>query len=92
MISAVAAAESAGTGLGAGTFRLRAQQVGAFGLPEDVDAWDRAALLARMLHRRGDAAGPAADRWAEFGVASCQAYGVDDPALVSWWLERLPRR
>lgn len=74
-----------GTGLSADTCRPTADLVGRIPLPDDADVWDRAARLARDLH---DGAGT----WARFGEAADAAYGIDDPALRSWWLDRLPVR
>lgn len=68
--------DAAGTGLSARTIRLGPALLATVPWP----AGDLA--LAVDAFRRGDVAA--------CGVAVCRAYGLDDPAIVEWWLAGLP--
>ncbi len=78
-----------GTALAAGGLKLSAAQIRAIPSPPPGPAWDAAAVAVRHAT---DAAG-AAERRRWLLVAadeSSRAYGVDDPALLPWWEDRLP--
>lgn len=90
-VSAWAAAEAAGSGLAAGTVRLRANQLATAPLPIDESAWTCGAEVARGLSS-GDRA---RDDFVELGTTMNEAYGIDgDEAeeLLVWWISRLPQR
>ena len=82
-----------GTGLSAGSLKPTGALVGALPIPTDTRRWDDAATLARALAENdaGDTEDARA-RWREFGAVADAAYGIDDPDLRDWWLERLPLR
>ena len=91
VVSAVAFARVAGAALSSQTIKLSARQVLALPLPSPGPAWDVAATAAQ------DAAGAATveerlDRLEALGRSMNDAYGVDDEQLLTWWLERHPRR
>jgi len=91
-LSAWAARQGSGTGLGQGTFRLRASQLADAPLPTDASAWDEGAQLARQLHSDGGEA-PSMDGLYELGRIMNRAYAEADPdALLDWWMSRLPHR
>lgn len=80
-----------GTALSSDAIKLSAAQVRAVPTPAGHDAWDEAAAAVR----RASAAGDGVDRrhWLLVAAeASSRAYGVDDPAVVSWWTTRLDGR
>ncbi|GAB2981843.1 HsdM family class I SAM-dependent methyltransferase [Nocardioides montaniterrae] len=88
-VVAYAAARYLGTGLSAGSVKVSAKQLAALPLPLDRAAWDEGARLVACMHARS---GP--------GLLACMqasaevmtaAYGIDDPALTTWWLERAVR-
>ncbi|HEU5082851.1 MAG TPA: N-6 DNA methylase [Acidimicrobiales bacterium] len=76
---------SAGTALSADACRPTAALLADLPLPEDAARWDEAAAAARCLTRHGG--DPTA-----FAALADAAYGIDDPALTTWWQERRPRR
>ena len=93
VVSAWMLGRTLGTGLSAGSLKPTSALVGALPLPADTDRWDEAASLARSLAtRRPNDHDDTRARWREFGAAADAAYGVDDPDLRDWWLERLPLR
>ncbi len=71
-----------GTALSLNSMKLAARDVLAAPLPADIAAWSDAAAIL------GD---PQCDL-AEFARTIDAAYGVVDPQLVSWWLDRFPNR
>lgn len=80
-----------GTALSAGGLKLSAAQVRAVPSPKPGPAWEAAADAVRRASETGDEA----ERWRWLllaAAASGRAYGVDDPAVMAWWEERLPRR
>jgi len=90
-VSAWAAAEAAGSGLAAGTVRLRANQLATAPLPTDESAWTCGAEMALGLSLEG----PDSEGFVELGNTMNAAYGIDgDDAeeLLEWWIARLPRR
>lgn len=88
-LSAWALTRRLGSALSVQALKLAARDVGQFELPTDHDAWDAGADLARRAHHA-----ESADQWtqlmSEFGEVMGRAYGPVDPALISWWWERLP--
>jgi len=87
-VVAHAAATYAGAGLSARSVKLSARQVALLPLPADRELWDRAAAcaeLAQSEERRRR------EHLAEVGRLMCAAYGVGDPAVLSWWTGRLSR-
>lgn len=76
---------SAGTALSNDACKPTAALLADLPLPTDLTAWDDAAAVA-------EAVAGGADRWQELGEVADRAYGVDDPALRAWWLERVPVR
>ena len=73
------------------TIKLSAKQVLGLPLPEVGSAWDDGAEAAGRVA----AAASAEDRLVHLealGRAMNRAYGVDDEALITWWLDRQPRR
>ena len=90
--SAWAAGRAMGTGRTAGVVRLRPADVRALPLPTDPAAWDEGARLVARAQDRATAADWAGWRraMAALGPAMAAAHGLDDPALVAWWLDRLP--
>lgn len=82
-----------GTGLSAGSLKPTSALVAALPLPTDTDRWAEAATMARAL-AEDDVVDPEDARawWREFGAVADAAYGIDDPDLRDWWLERLPLR
>lgn len=95
VLSAWAHREAGGTGLGGGTFRLRAAQLSGAPLPSRDEPWAEAAALARRMHRRGTVSGPTLDEFSELGALMNEAYGIEGSAaqeLLAWWLDLLPQR
>ncbi len=91
-VSAWAARQGSGTGLGKGTFRLRASQLADAPLPTDASAWTEGALLTRQLHSDGGPP-PSHNGLRELGRVMNRAYGLRDAdALLDWWLARVPDR
>ena len=89
--SAIAFARVAGAALSSQTIKLSAKQVLGLPLPEVGPAWDDGAAAADRVA----AAASAEDRLVHLealGRAMNRAYGVDDEALITWWLDRQPRR
>lgn len=84
-VSAWLVRQAAGTGLGADACRPSAGLVARIPLPVDTAAWSAAAEEARGL-----AAGRGS--WEDFARLADAAHGVDDEAVRSWWLDRLPVR
>jgi hypothetical protein len=90
-VSAWAAAEAAGSGLAAGTVRLRANQLATAPLPTDEQAWTRGAEVAMGL----SSGGRDRDGFVDLGNTMNVAYGIEgDEAeeLLEWWITRLPQR
>ena len=54
-------------------------------LPSDAGPWDEAAALLPTA-QQDDARRP--DLLAEAARLMCRAYGVTDPAVLAWWLDR----
>jgi len=97
--SAVVASSAAGSGLSADAVRVSAAMLSKLSLPPVGSAWDRAADAVEALHNRrlavGESSCSGAEAKAEFmelGTLCNEAFGLDDPALVSWWMRRLPAR
>jgi hypothetical protein len=86
-VSTYAAARYAGTALTMRAIKLSAAQVAGLPLPVDRSAWDEGADTVRraQTERRSDLLVPT-------GRAMCRAYGVDDGAVLDWWVERLGAR
>ena len=82
--AATAAREHAGSGLSAGSFRVSAASVCRLPLPSDRSEWVRGAATARRLGSVGSSG--RRDLLREFAVTMNAAHGIDDPALVEWWL------
>ncbi|HVM66999.1 MAG TPA: hypothetical protein VMU14_19180, partial [Acidimicrobiales bacterium] len=83
----------AGTALSADAIKLSAAEVARLPLPADREAWRAGAGAARAATeagRRGDA-----DGWrgalATLADAMGDAYGGPEPAVRSWWWERVAR-
>lgn len=92
-LSAWAASLAGGTGLGSGTFRLRAAQLAEAPLPVEGALWERAAELARRIHVDGAPAGPPRGELRRLGSLMNAAYGrPDDDGLLDWWTARLVDR
>jgi hypothetical protein len=78
--SALLAQAASGTALSADALRVSASRLAELPIPADDGAWTLAAVAAKA----GDVAAT--------GAAMQQAFAIDDPALVEWWLARLPNR
>lgn len=89
--SAVAFARVAGAALSSQTIKLSAKQVLSLPLPPAGAAWDTGAVAAREAAGAGTP-GERIDRLEVLGRAMNEAYQVDDEQLLTWWLERQPRR
>ena len=84
-VVAHAATRYAGTGLTMRSVKLSARQVAALPLPAGTGPWDEAAaLLPAAQHDDGRRPG----LLAEVAGLMCRAYGVDDPAVLGWWIDR----
>ncbi|CAN5173934.1 hypothetical protein BH24ACT1_BH24ACT1_12540 [soil metagenome] len=80
-----------GTALSAGGLKLSAAQVRSLPAPRPGADWDEAAEHVRQATEATDE--DERRHWLlAAGNASSRAYGVTDPAVVSWWQARLPRR
>jgi len=95
--SAAVASSAAGSGLSADAIRVSASMLADIRLPRSGPAWDRAAAAVESLHhRRLESDGPsvrsAAARAAfvEAGALCNEAFDIEDPDLLSWWVGRLP--
>ncbi|HEX7094889.1 MAG TPA: N-6 DNA methylase [Acidimicrobiales bacterium] len=89
-VSALAVRTVLGAALSADAVKLSARQVLDLPLPAHRAAWDAAAAAARAVPAsRGDGRRRALER---YGVAACEAFGVDPDAVMPWWLARLPAR
>jgi hypothetical protein len=84
-VVAHAATRYAGTGLTMRSVKLSARQVAALPLPDDAGAWDEAAGLLPAA-QEDDERRPAL--LAEVAGLMCRAYGVGDPTVLQWWLDR----
>ena len=84
-VSAWCMRRCAGTALSTDACKPTAELLSSVPLPADEQAWDDAASVARAV-----AGG--ADRWEELAAAADRAYGIEDPAVRAWWLDRLPGR
>ena len=79
-----------GTALSAGGLKLSATQVRAIPSPAPGPAWDAAADAIRRATATSDQA--ERRRWLlAAATASSRAYRVDDPAVMTWWEDRLPK-
>jgi hypothetical protein len=78
--SALLAQAASGTALSADALRVSASRLAELPIPADHSAWMTAAVAARA----GDVVAT--------GAAMQQAFGIDDPGLVTWWHSRLPNR
>ncbi len=77
-----------GTARSSNAIKLSAAQIRAVPTPGRLDAWDQAALAVRRACEAGD--GGDRRRWLLIAAdASSRAYGVADPAMVTWWASRL---
>jgi hypothetical protein len=84
----------AGAAMNPGALKLSARQALALERCPESSALDHAQSLLRQLHERSEAPERGALLDA-FGVASCEAFGLDAPSsrtLIDWWLSRLTRR
>ena len=88
-VSVRLATVASGTGLSTAALRVGARAVGGLPLPGDPRAWAEAAT-AWVAFTFDGTPGPDRHAWAELGRALDAAHGVDDPALLEWWLDRLP--
>ena len=96
VLSRLALIRHAGAGRSRGALKLSARQVLQLPLPstddaERADAWDSAATAFRDAHAATD---PGARRalLQTCGERMMVAYGVGQPRLLDWWLDRLPDR
>ena len=80
-VAALLRRRRAGSGMSATTVRVTAKDLLDVPLPADRVRW---AAAAAALSRGAT--------WAEHGSAMCSAYGADDPAVLAWWLDALPKR
>ncbi|HOT81220.1 MAG TPA: hypothetical protein PKY13_14590, partial [Microthrixaceae bacterium] len=74
-----------GAGMSASALKLAAKQVLEIPLPVNREPWDDAVTVLQTDRERGSEAD-----WLEFGRLMNAAWGIDDDALVEWWLARLP--
>ncbi len=88
--SARIASTAAGTGLSAGSLRIRAAALGELEVPEDAESVHRAVTAWRDLEMLG--ATDPVERWRAVGSRLDHSLGVDDDGIVHWWLDRLPGR
>ena len=70
--------------MSASALKLAAKQVLEIPLPVHQEPWEDAVTI---LHGRLPGSEP---DWREFGRLMNAAWGIDDGALVEWWLARLP--
>ena len=80
-LSALLHHRRAGSGQSRGALRLSAADVADLPIPDD---WD--ALAVAVAARRGGLS------WREVGRTADAAYGVDEPDVLEWWLDQLPKR
>lgn len=90
-VAAWALREFGGAALSASAIKLSAAQVRMIPTPPPGEAWDEAAAAVRAATAADD------DETRRLALvraawASCRAYGIDDPAIVEWWVHRLPTR
>jgi len=81
-VSAHLLAVNFGTAMSLNAMKVAARDVLQLPLPIETGAWREAAELLR----------DAPHELADFAALMGRAYGVQDPALVAWWLGRLPNR
>jgi hypothetical protein len=85
-VSAHALGRVAGAALAADAIKLAARQVLELPLPQDHEAWDRGAVLARAAQHAG---GGERERLLDaLGTTMDQAYGCDDRSVFAWWAAR----
>ena len=72
------------------TIKLSAKQVNQIPLPQESDSWSEAALFAKEAFTA-----QSEQEWKrsliEMGKKMGQAYESEDPALLEWWISRIPR-
>ena len=83
--TAWAAAHFGGAGLSHAALKLSAKQVLQLPVPCDEGAWDAAADMVR----RG--APTTEDGWLQLASVLNASWGIEDPALDSWWVARVPQ-
>ena len=85
-LSAHALGRVAGAALSADAIKLAARQVLELPLPDDHEAWERGADLARKAHH---AEGATRERYLDaLGATMDFAYGCTDPSVFAWWAAR----
>lgn len=88
-ISAWSLRRFGGTALSSDALKLSAAQVRQLPSPLPGADWDAAASAVRQA--TGAAGGvERRERLLQAALASSRAYGIDDPAVVAWWQDRLP--
>ena len=89
-VSAYSFSRTAGSALSSDTIKLSAKQVNQIPLPEESDSWSEAALFAKEAF-----AAQSEQEWKRFLIEMAkkmgQAYENKDPALLKWWISRIPR-
>lgn len=80
-----------GAGMSANALKLAAKQVLEIPLPVHREPWDEAVSTLRgSSASETDGERVSEPDWREFGRLMNAAWGIDDDALVEWWLARLP--
>lgn len=91
--SAFACERWLGAGMSSGVLKASARQLGSIPLPMNLEEWGSAAALFSSAQSATTSA-RRLSILADFGLASCSAYGLDEATsrtLLEWWLPRATR-
>ena len=89
-ISLLACERHFGAGMSADVLKLGARDLLDLPLPQNKEPWDSAALSFKAL-QNAESITDRRNIMTKIGRLMCEAYGVNDDAVLRWWVGRLPR-
>ena len=89
-ISLIAAERHFGAGMSADVLKLGARDLLDLPLPLHKEPWDLAAEEFQSL-QNSESNESRREIAKRIGQLMCDAYGVSNPDVLNWWLDRLPR-